>query len=476
ATSYRLQLQQRQAELAKAREQVESSANDARVVLKRHFGRLREELGRQLEARLAVLLVEVNNLERSACHPLDKCQELLQQKVDAVADLMTQGEAALQVHSSTTEKLLDLRDAAARVHLGSLPEVPSLNDVPCLSANLPRHVIPGLELHLSTHGAVAAQPPVRIEDIVERPGALHLRWTKVDEDYPVDEYVVQCSEMLDGQQAQGSVGDNVSILYRGPKCEFTAVRLVCGTRYSFRAGIRCSENDVDDDATVWSVPQVGSTSLPSHEWSVGHLGFTLNRQRDMALRNAITDASVLYSRSASYHCGQSIAFRVECAGQSCRMDSIGLCMELLPDTKTLRRCGALCIGSSGAVFVNGKEMTNQLPPLAAGMTVTFETEPVLGHGGDFRLRVSVACGEREVVSDWPLQQPQLKLFFGCSFLHAVHQQMPCDIPQPQLRRTPTEHCHRWSGHDCALTTEAFHLFSRSVSDNSQMTLGLYGFM
>ncbi|KAL4593459.1 Cytokine receptor-like factor 3-like, partial [Arapaima gigas] len=48
----------------------------------------------------------------------------------------------------------------------------------------------------------------------------------------------------------------------------------------------------------------------------------------------------------------------------------------------------------GAVFVNGKEMTNQLPAVSVGSAVTFDMEVVgvfpvtnnIGDGGAFKLR------------------------------------------------------------------------------------------
>jgi len=79
------------------------------------------------------------------------------------------------------------------------------------------------------------------------------------------------------------------------------------------------------------------------------------------------------------------------------------------------------------VFVNGKEMTNQLPAITVGSSVTFDMEmvnlfPVSNNnnpsdGGNFKLRVTIGSGNREVVFDWLLDQVVDSLFFGCSFTH-----------------------------------------------------------
>lgn len=66
-------------------------------------------------------------------------------------------------------------------------------------------------------------------------------------------------------------------------------------------------------------------------------------------------------------------------------------------------------------------MTNQLPAVTSGSTVTFDIEAVtLGtsnshEGGDVKLRVTISSGDREVVFDWLLEQARASLYFGCSF-------------------------------------------------------------
>lgn len=78
---------------------------------------------------------------------------------------------------------------------------------------------------------------------------------------------------------------------------------------------------------------------------------------------------------------------------------------------------------AGAVFVNGKEMTNQLPAVTIGSAITFDMEvvnvfPANNNPTDvnsFKLRVTIGSGSREVVFDWLLDQVMDCLFFGCSF-------------------------------------------------------------
>ncbi|XP_017260959.3 cytokine receptor-like factor 3 [Kryptolebias marmoratus] len=110
-----------------------------------------------------------------------------------------------------------------------------------------------------------------------------------------------------------------------------------------------------------------------------------------------------------------------------RRDSLGVCLDTLQGDESLQRDQAVCISTNGAVFVNGKEMTNQLPAVTVGSTVTFDMELVnllpvgnnnLSDGAGFKLRVTIGSGNREVVFDWLVEQAVDSFFFGCSFLHA----------------------------------------------------------
>lgn len=79
------------------------------------------------------------------------------------------------------------------------------------------------------------------------------------------------------------------------------------------------------------------------------------------------------------------------------------------------------------MFVNGKEMTNQLPAVSLGSTITFDMELVHicppnnnnnnnpSDAPGLRLRVTIGSGNREVVFDWLLDQVVDCLYFGCSF-------------------------------------------------------------
>lgn len=61
----------------------------------------------------------------------------------------------------------------------SLPEVPTLVDVPCLSAQLDDSLLTIVKSEIFKHGTVASRPPVQIEELIEKPGGILVRWCKV---------------------------------------------------------------------------------------------------------------------------------------------------------------------------------------------------------------------------------------------------------------------------------------------------------
>ncbi|XP_052357186.1 cytokine receptor-like factor 3, partial [Oncorhynchus keta] len=165
------------------------------------------------------------------------------------------------------------------------------------------------------------------------------------------------------------------------------------------------------------------------EWCPGSEGYILSSRRNIAMRSdsSPSKAGVLYSNAPTYFCGQTLTFKISATGQVDKRDSIGVCVGCEGEAESLQRDQAVCISTNGAVFVNGKEMTNQLPSITLGSAVTFDMEVVnllpisnnnnLSDGGNFKLRVTIGSGNREVVFDWLLDQGVDCLFFGCSLAH-----------------------------------------------------------
>ncbi|KAJ3601087.1 hypothetical protein NHX12_032060 [Muraenolepis orangiensis] len=363
---------------------VRGSSSQARDVLRRHFSELQGGASRLLAARLAQLLSQVDALEENSLRPLTACQTLILQGVGQADQLLREGEAALRC-GLEEDQLRSFNQKALNVQLDSLPEVPALVDVACVSAQLDDSVLEVLKERLPSHGSVSSRPPVRITQLQERPGAMLVRWAKY---------------------RRSTGGGAYEEAYVGGDCEVVVVHLDPQTEHLFRVSAR---QDGRSAWSPWSVPQGGSTSLAPHEWSPGVDGYILSSRRNIAMR-----------------CDSAPS--VSAAGQADHRDGVGVCVERESGRETLQRDQSVCISTKGAVFVNGKEMTNRLPALALGSAVTFDTEVValfpassgdsLSEGGaNVKLRVAIGCGSREVVFDWLLEARVDGLFFGCCFAH-----------------------------------------------------------
>ncbi|NWY24811.1 CRLF3 factor, partial [Pheucticus melanocephalus] len=408
ARSYRRELQQRLRGLHQAREQIKDSATSTRDVLEQHFSDLKGTLKKLLDERLTSLLQEVDVIEQESIKPLDECQKLIEHGVSTADDLLREGESAVDGDvGQQNEKLCNFTKKALHIQLDSLPEVPSLVDVPCLSAQLDDCLLTILKNQIFRHGTVASRPPVQLEEFVEKPGGILVRWCKVDEDFSAQDYRLQF------RKSPGSPFEDV---YVGSEPEFLVLHMDPHVDYQFRV---CARGDGRQEWSPWSVAQTGRTTLVPHEWTTGLEGYSLSSRRNIALRNDSQSCGVLYSKAPTYFCGQTLTFR-QTVGQPDRRDSLGVCAEQRSGDESLQRDQAVCVSTNGAVFVNGKEMTNQLPAVTSGSTVTFDMEvvqfgPCSNEGGNFKLRVTISSNNREVVFDWVLDQCCGSLYFGCSF-------------------------------------------------------------
>ncbi|XP_078257597.1 cytokine receptor-like factor 3 [Rhinoraja longicauda] len=409
AKNYKDELEQRLQGLNQARKQINGSAVQTRSSLQHHFRELKETVIKLLDERSTSLLQEVNKVEEESIRPLDDCQKLIEQGVNTAEELLQEGEIAI-LCGTAEEKLGNFTKKALQIHLDSLPEVPSLVEVACLSAQLDKSFLGFVKERISTHGAIASRPPVQIEELTERPGGILVRWCKDDDDFVPQEYRLQfCKDS----------GGHYEDAYAGADVEFVVLHLDPNICYTFRV---CARGEGRREWSPWSVPQAALTTLSAHEWITGCEGFSLSSRRDMALRNNSPTCGVLYSKEPTYHSGQTLTFRMEAAGMPDKRDSIGVCVEAQNGWDSLQRDKAVCISPNGAVFVNGKEMTNQLPCVSTGSSVTFDMGVVnfgstFNDASCFKLRVIISSGNREVVFDWLLDQPCEALYFGCSFVY-----------------------------------------------------------
>ncbi|KAL4597501.1 cytokine receptor-like factor 3, partial [Arapaima gigas] len=320
--------------------QVRGSATQTREALRRHFQELEAGVLRLLNERLAVLLDEVDAIEQDSVRPLDDCQKLIEHGVNTADELLREGEeAAIRCSiGEKDDKLGSFTKKALQIQLDSLPEVPALVDVPCLSAQLDDSLLPSVSERIACHGSVASHPPVQIEELVERPGGVLVRWCKVDEDFTVQDYRLQFRRSNATQYEDA---------YIGKDSEFLVLHLDPHADHLFRV---CARGDGRSEWSPWSIPQMGYTTLAPHEWLPGSDGYILSSRRNIAMRNDSSSCGVLYSRAATYFCGQTLTFKMMAAGQVDKKDSLGVCVECMSGAESLQKEKAVCISTNGELI------------------------------------------------------------------------------------------------------------------------------
>ncbi|KAJ0058273.1 hypothetical protein NL108_012527, partial [Boleophthalmus pectinirostris] len=338
AQNYRSELQLRLHGLNQARKQVRGSSSQAREALRRHFSELQSSASRLLEERLASLLLEVDSIEADSIKPLDDCQALIEHGVGQADELLREGEAALRCGLGEKEdKLGSFTKKALHIQLDSLPEVPALVDVPCVSAQLDDSLLGALKEKVSRHGSVSSYPPVQIEELQERPGGVLVRWCKVDDDFAAADFRLQC-------RRSGTGGSQYEDAYIGREQEFLVLHLDAHTDYQFRVSAR---GEGRTEWSPWSIPQTGSTTLAAHEWCPGTEGYVLSSRRNIALRNdSVSRCCVLYSRAPTYFCGQTLTFKISAVGALDHRDSLGVCVDNSRGEESLQRDQAVCISTN----------------------------------------------------------------------------------------------------------------------------------
>ncbi|KAL6032611.1 hypothetical protein STEG23_020398, partial [Scotinomys teguina] len=252
AQSYRRELGQRLQGLREAQRQIKESASQTRDVLKQHFSDLKGTLGKLLDERLVTLLQEVDSIEQEAVKPLDDCQKLIEHGVSTADDLVREGEIAIRGGIQQNDKLWNFTKKAAHIQLDSLPEVPLLVDVPCLSAQLDDSILNIVKDHIFKHGTVASRPPVQIEELIEKPGGIIVRWCKVDDDFTAQDYRLQFRKCT---------ANHFDDVYVGSETEFIVLHIDPNVDYQFRV---CARGDGRQEWSPWSVPQTGHSTLVPH--------------------------------------------------------------------------------------------------------------------------------------------------------------------------------------------------------------------
>ncbi|KAK2093018.1 Cytokine receptor-like factor 3 [Saguinus oedipus] len=108
-------------------------------------------LGKLLDEQLVTLLQLMDTTEWNI-KPLDDCQKLIKHGVNTPVDLVREGDIAmLSGVGEENKKLWSFTKKTLHAQLESIPEVPLLVDVPCLSTPLDDSILSIIKDHILKH-------------------------------------------------------------------------------------------------------------------------------------------------------------------------------------------------------------------------------------------------------------------------------------------------------------------------------------
>ncbi|XP_033738001.1 cytokine receptor-like factor 3 [Pecten maximus] len=397
AHTQKMQLSELLHSLDEASDQVHQSADKSRSELEAHFKTLKEAIDQALDNRLTTLIKEVDKIEQTASIPLGQCKDMINQGMEAATRVMDEGGSILSGDpAQKVERMVQLKDNPDTRALNSVPAVPHLSDVPCISVELDHGFQDRLSKLIAQEGKVLERSPIQITDTIECPGGILVKWIEVDDELEVSEF---CLQYCCGN-AKTISSPTFHTAYTGPNTAYTVKGLGTNTPYSFRVSCRSSNNNSSLPWSVSSVPCIAQTTMPHYEWSTDSPSYTVSYDNKIGTRNKSGDTMVLYSSTSSCVPGHPITFKVITMGETSPFDSVGLSLDN-NNTETLQRDDAILVTKSGSVFVDGQEMKIKLPEMKKGSLLTFDLEE-LPNG---KVRVNVELEEKVVTFDWKVPQP-----------------------------------------------------------------------
>lgn len=395
-----------QDQLQQARLQVVHSVAETEEKINSTFETLLINVNRMITERHHQLLDEVKQVEVEALGPLDECGRLLSDRLKGCSDRLQQG-ARLQKGTGTKAKESIIRFQEETAQLNSLPDVPELCAVPCVSVEFPSE--PTLEESIQSliqgSGKVSRIGPVQITNINERPGALLVSWEEVDEDVGDDsvEFCLQCSNT----GALNPDTANFHTVYKGPDFSFLLRNLQSRERYLLRAAMR---REGSSSWSTWSLPQYAQTSIPHYKWAAVD-GWSIADDGRLATK-ASTDSDILLSQGPLLGPGLSVLFKVLGSGDACSDEGIGLSCRPIQGTEQLLHPGVLFLNAQGCVFLDGMSRVTRLPAITAGSELSFSMEQV----NLSKLRVIIESQDKQVTYDWSVPDGQRNLYFAANFV------------------------------------------------------------
>ncbi|GFR96088.1 cytokine receptor-like factor 3 [Elysia marginata] len=396
AHTYRYELAEVLDGIKSLQDQINVSSDAALKQVETHFTKLKTAVIKSLDSRLSQLQHEIENIRKTALKPLDECKNLVDDGLTSAAQVMEEGGSILKNDpDKNLEAILNFKDDPKTKSLGSLPAIPESAEVACVNVSLTPDLRQQLEDAISMEGKVLAQAPVQIADVTEKPGSLLVQWGEEnDEESEVCEFWLQYAK---GSHKELNPTNAVfHTAYVGTSTSYLVKHLRIQTAYTFRV---CGRGESDTPWSAWSVPRVSATSVEHYQWAEPRdETYSLSNENKTVTRTNEGLTHIIYSHKASLALGNTLTMKV--LDDADKSPGDGLFLATTNDAADdFINGNAIYVNLYGSVFVNGQEMTMQLPDIKRGSVVAFELEAV----SSSKVRVNIQTEDKEVTFDWKIE-------------------------------------------------------------------------
>lgn len=218
-------------------------------------------------------------------------------KIDNTEYFITLGQDVI-THNKSLDALIFDRNTST---LGSLPEVPQLKEVPCISYNFEPTVHKEIIDSCKSYGSITSIAPVQISSLVEKPGSILVIFEGIEQEdklTDIQEFRLQKAFMnakvIDYQDC-----------YIGSESQYLVRDLQINETYLFRV---CCKFEGSSSWSSWSIPQSAKTTIKSYSWKENKT-YLLRNDRRIA-KPCCEPVNILYSDGPQFQVGYSIEFTV----------------------------------------------------------------------------------------------------------------------------------------------------------------------
>ena len=145
--------------------------------------------------------------------------------------------------------------------------MPSLDDLPGLSAQLDDSILNVEKDHIFKQGMVVSPSQVQTEKWIEKPWGIIVRWCKVNDNFTSQGRRLRFCKCTLYHFEDVCVGSEV---------ELTVLHMDLSVDCQFRV---CIQGDGGHEWRFWSIPQIGHSTLVPHQWTARFKGYSLRGWR-----------------------------------------------------------------------------------------------------------------------------------------------------------------------------------------------------